>query len=394
MLRLLYRQRRLVLVVVSLVLIYRWYLGRERSRRLAGGGDEASEAGAAGSTKLANHNRFSSRIVAVGDLHGDLNHAVRVLRMAGLVDLRDQWIGGPSVLVQTGDIVDRGKDTILLYKWMDALRTQAQLSGGAVVSLLGNHEYMNALGDWRYVTKEDIETFGGAESRRRVMSTGGWIGQSWLANYSVSARVPYRLEGGPGFTSSVEGADQEDPFRDAATVFVHGGITPDYAAKGLSEINRIGKALLHRALAGQLPYPHHLPPDTPQEEAMLYAEHGPLWERSYALEDDERLICRQIQLATKRLNVRRMVMGHTPQFKGITSRCDGMILLIDTGISSAYGGPLTALEINYSLEPLNPPSLTSPLSWSEVESVFALQELLPKKKLAAFRRLVNLTTSP
>jgi len=139
MLRLLYRQRRLVLVVVSLVLIYRWYAGRETSRRVAVG-HEASEAAAAGSTKLANNHRFSSRIVAVGDLHGDLNHAVRVLRMAGLVDLRDQWIGGPTVLVQTGDIVDRGKDTILLYKWMDALRTQAQLSGGAVVSLLGNHE--------------------------------------------------------------------------------------------------------------------------------------------------------------------------------------------------------------------------------------------------------------
>lgn len=37
------------------------------------------------------------------------------------------------------DIVDRGRDTIALYRLMDALRTQAQRAGGGVVSLLGNH---------------------------------------------------------------------------------------------------------------------------------------------------------------------------------------------------------------------------------------------------------------
>ncbi|PLW30265.1 hypothetical protein PCANC_24681 [Puccinia coronata f. sp. avenae] len=413
MLGLLSRHRKLIVAAICLVLVYK-YLWRDTSGSGASSkkrrGSETAfsderEERAPPSKKLAT--KFSTRIVAVGDLHGDLNHAVRVLRMAGLVDLRDQWIGGSSVLVQTGDIVDRGKDTILLYKWMDTLRTQAQLAGGAVVSLLGNHEYMNALGDWRYVTKEDIETFGSAEDRRRVMSTQGWIGKSWLTNYSVSARVPYPLgfEGlpkemeslesgtttGRRFTESVVDGSPSDPFLDAATVFVHGGITPEYAAVGLSEINRIGKALLHRALDGQLPF-HHLPPRTPPEESQLYAEHGPLWERSYALEDDELVICRQIDKATQLLNVRRMVMGHTPQFKGITSRCGGKILLIDTGISSAYGGPLTALEIRYTLVPVHQNSTDS--SWEEVESVFALEELQPKKKLAQFQRRVNLTTTP
>ncbi|OAV93695.1 hypothetical protein PTTG_06591 [Puccinia triticina 1-1 BBBD Race 1] len=405
MLAILYRQKRLLLLVLCLVLTYK-YFHRDSSRSAApkktsrSGNHQSQDR--APSSSSSSSKKFSSRVVAVGDLHGDLEHATRVLRMAGLVDLRNQWIGGASVLVQTGDIVDRGKDTILLYKWMDALRTEAQLAGGAVVSLLGNHEYMNALGDWRYVTKEDIETFGSAESRRKVMSTQGWIGKSWIANYSVTARVPYPLGFGDlpmvssetsttrRFTESFEPAEERalDPFLDAATVFVHGGITPEYAAVGVSEINRIGQSLLHRALDGQIPY-HHLPPHTPAEEAQLYAEHGPLWERSYALEDDEAIICRQIEKATERLHVRRMVMGHTPQFKGITSRCGGKILLIDTGISSAYGGPLTALEINYALTPIKHNSTWS--SWNEVESVFALQELKSKKQLAGFQRVVNLT---
>lgn len=39
---------------------------------------------------------------------------------------------------------------------------------------------------------------------------------------------------------------------------------------------------------------------------------------------------------TDRLGVRRLVMGHTPNFEGMVSRCNGTILLIDTGISPAY----------------------------------------------------------
>lgn len=45
----------------------------------------------------------------------------------------------------------RGDDTIKLYDWMDKLRDQAEAVGGTVLSHLGNHEWMNVIGDWRYV---------------------------------------------------------------------------------------------------------------------------------------------------------------------------------------------------------------------------------------------------
>lgn len=35
--------------------------------------------------------------------------------------------------------------------WMDKLRDQAKAVGGTVLSHLGNHEWMNVIGDWRYV---------------------------------------------------------------------------------------------------------------------------------------------------------------------------------------------------------------------------------------------------
>lgn len=51
--------------------------------------------------------RFTRRIVAVGDIHGDLDNAGRVLEMAGVVDEDGNWSGNIDVFVQTGDIIDR-----------------------------------------------------------------------------------------------------------------------------------------------------------------------------------------------------------------------------------------------------------------------------------------------
>ena len=52
--------------------------------------------------------RFISRVIAIGDLHGDLDNASKVLRLAGLVDHRNKWIGKTAVL---GQIKDRYAST-------------------------------------------------------------------------------------------------------------------------------------------------------------------------------------------------------------------------------------------------------------------------------------------
>lgn len=40
------------------------------------------------------------RLVAIGDLHGDLAKARRAFRLAGLIDERDRWAGGTTTVVQ------------------------------------------------------------------------------------------------------------------------------------------------------------------------------------------------------------------------------------------------------------------------------------------------------
>ncbi|PWN28194.1 Metallo-dependent phosphatase [Jaminaea rosea] len=310
---------------------------------------------------------ITRRIVAVADLHGDYDHALSVLKMAGVIEesasrrTAPKWLdgSGQTVLVSTGDLVDRGDDTQLLYQLFDTLRSQAP-SKEHVRNCIGNHEMMNALSDWRYVTRGDIDTFpGGVAGRRQAMSTSGWIGQTWLANYSLSHTIdllPHeeirQAQLRRGLTSS---------YLVPQANFVHGGIHPTFAEASLAKLNEIAHSLLHRALqrqAGPASASSDLfPPNTPDEERRLYSEMGPLWYRGYATDADEGRVCSTAKQARRFLaqdqpdvSVDYLVMGHTPHLEGFVHRCEPpSVHLIDTGISRAYGGAQSALVFETTL---------------------------------------------
>ncbi|PWZ00230.1 Metallo-dependent phosphatase [Testicularia cyperi] len=325
---------------------------------------------------------ISRRTVAVADLHGDLQHALNVFRMAGVIsapspstsaDDEQRWIAGHDVLVSTGDIVDRGDDTIALYRLYQSLRSQAARAGGEVRNLLGNHEVMNAIGDWRYVTQGDIRSFGGVEERRAVMSDKGWIGQDWIQSYNVTTIVPLLPADHPGLPAG---------YTPPSASFVHGGITHEYASKGIDSINIIGKSFLIKGLSEARPS-GWLPSNTSEEEKHLYSESGPLWYRGYAT-DAESEACDHARQTTQELGVRHLVMGHTPHFNGFVVRCaedKNSILLIDTGISRAYGGEQSALIIDMDLTPVDKQSNGKRL-WKETETLTALYKGRVPKVLA------------
>jgi len=323
----------------------------------------------------------SSRIVAVGDLHGDIENAQKVLEMAGVVDSDGRWSGDVDFFVQTGDIIDRGDDTIKLFDWMEELRSQALGAGGQVLSHLGNHEWMNAIGDWRYVPPSEIKTFGGVAARQTMLSTGH-IGRAWAANYTTTSRLPlHPLLGDPNDDFPPAAGSLADglpaPLSHAAYSFVHGGLSPNYPQLSPfpSAINAIGHTLLRKLQHRVQPPPHPpnpypgLPSTATLEEQALYGSEGPLWYRGWATKDEDE-VCREVDPVLKRTGTRRMIMGHTPSFEKIVSRCNGKIIIIDTGISHAYGGALSALSIEYTLVPVS--SSSSLKKWSEKEIVRAV----------------------
>ena len=42
----------------------------------------------------------AARLVAIGDLHGDMNKTRRAFKVAGLIDNQDKWTGGTTTAVQ------------------------------------------------------------------------------------------------------------------------------------------------------------------------------------------------------------------------------------------------------------------------------------------------------
>jgi hypothetical protein len=245
----------------------------------------------------------AGRIVAAGDLHGDLDNAIAALSLAGVVDAEGRWTGGQTTLVQTGDVTDRGPDSRAIMAWLRGLRAEARAAGGDVVALLGNHEIMNLRGDWRYVHPGDLAAYGGEAPRRAALGPQGEDGR-WLRSLDVAARV-------------------------GDTVFVHGGVHPDFAAGGVEALSTRARASL----------------DAPGAPEVLVGETSPTWFRGYVTEP-EAAACPLLARALDQLGAARMVVGHTTRRDGrVEARCGGALLVIDVGIADGYGGNLAVIEI-------------------------------------------------
>jgi hypothetical protein len=242
------------------------------------------------------------RVVAVGDLHGDLDNALGVLRMARVVDAGGHWNGGATILVQTGDLMDRGDDSRALLDLFRRLGSEAATAGGTLVDLAGNHEVMNLQGVSRNVSRADLSAFGGLEARAKLFSSDGLYG-AWIRSLEVVHEV-------------------------GSSVFTHGGITPEMARLGLDGMNRAFRAEVDAGGDGPVIGPA-----------------GPLWYRGWLEKaaPDCDLLRRGVLVP---LGVRRMVLGHTRQETGrIGAWCDGALLAIDVGIADYAGSHPAALEI-------------------------------------------------
>jgi len=255
--------------------------------------------------------RISGKIIAVGDLHGDLQNAGTVLRMAGVINETNDWSFGRKTLVQTGDILDRGEQSIEILKLFIKLKWQARKVGGKVINILGNHEVMNLLRDYRYVATKEFERWGGYNGWNKLFNHRSELGKV-LRSWPTAVKI-----------------------RD--TLFAHGGVEPKFARKGINEINRrVWEGLKKNGYQDQ-----------------IFSDQGPHWTRSYANWGRGRMVrCKLLPDVLLALNVSRMVIGHNPQSMIMGPNvgkpdiaCGGKLFLIDSGISSYYGGYLSALEI-------------------------------------------------
>ncbi len=358
--------------------------------------------GAATGTSIRPQSQPSERrVVAIGDIHGAYEGLVTILRQSGLIDGRQRWVGGESILVQTGDYLDRGARALRAAQLLMDLQRQAPASGGEVIVLLGNHEVLNLIGELRDVTPEIVDEL--ADERSEARRTVVCRTYPELARQSARRRglaVPSKKqararcleEHPPGLLNYVEALGPEGRLgrwirgHPAAVqigdvVYLHGGLNPAMAALGIDRINRQVREeieLWDRARAWLLDQQRVLPTSSAREvvaaaraalksgqpmadsasgwqhlldidQWLTVRSDGPLWFRGYARWSDQHGLS-ELPGILDALGIRHLVVGHTPQRpRSIRSRFDGGVFLIDTGmLSSVYtGGRPAALEIEH-----------------------------------------------
>lgn len=298
--------------------------GQAVELRASGAAPAAAAAAAAcpGLAPLPSRFPAAERIVAIGDVHGDVHATRAALRLAGAVDARDRWIGGTLVVVQTGDILDRGDDEQAILDLFERLRAEATAAGGAVHVLNGNHEIMNAAGDFRYVTPGGFADFADVPGiATEVMPKAVPLAE---LDPEMRARAAAFMPGGI-YARILAGHNLAVMVGDS--VFVHGGVLPAYAERGLESLNQETRCwLLGNGAA----------------PALLADSRSPIWSRDYSQAPEA---CDDLEKALTLLGAKRMVVGHTPQLRGVTSACGDRVWRIDVGLAAYYDGPTQILEI-------------------------------------------------
>jgi hypothetical protein len=246
-----------------------------------------------------------THVVAVGDVHGDCDQFVSVLRAAKVVDATNRWIAGKTHLVQTGDVLDRGPDSRKAMDLLMDLEKQAVAAGGRVHALIGNHEAMVLMRDLRYVHPGEYASFGGEAEFLAALSPNGKYGQ-WILGHNTVIRINDVL-------------------------FVHGGLAPSYADKSLEKINQAVRKDLAES--------------NKSAEGVTGDPSGPLWYRGLAV-DDESSGEQGLDAVLKAHGASRIVVGHTVSKDQIKVRADGRVIMIDVGMSRFYGGAAVCLEID------------------------------------------------
>jgi hypothetical protein len=251
-----------------------------------------------------------TKVLAVSDVHGNLEPLVNLLKVHGVVDAGMRWTYGSGHLVVVGDVFDRGPKATEILWLLRSLQAQAARAGGWVHPLLGNHEAMVLRGDLRYLhSKYQILLQGTLPmSLPALFGPDSELGR-WVRTWSALLKLgPY--------------------------LFVHGGISPAFIQQGFT---------LEQANAAMRKGLDDRKADAATE--FLMGSQGPLWYRGLVplRRPFEDLGDAAIDGILQPLGVRAVVIGHTPHTK-LQAFHEGRVYAIDAGMLEGLPGEVWICE--------------------------------------------------
>ena len=247
------------------------------------------------------------RLIVIGDIHGDIRRFKNILVNAKVINNNLEWIAEPpeTVIIQLGDQIDSLnrttteewevlKDYEMIY-FTDYLNLIARAKGGYCISLIGNHELMNVIGDFSYVSENSK-----SEIRQQLFKPKGTLSL-------VLAKRPLI-------------------FKIGDLIFCHAKLDIEHLNilkkhnKDIFYINQIWKNYLENEKINI--------EDKEIIDSIMIGPSGLLWNRK---ENDKN----STTLLFKELGVIYMFLGHTSYDK--IQLKDNQIWYCDTGISRAFG---------------------------------------------------------
>lgn len=300
------------------------------------------------------------RIIAIGDIHGDLYVLIYMLFLAKLIKqmkkidpatiLKDiKWIGGKTVVVQVGDQVDSCRpkhvkcdhpdatkndepnDTLIL-KLFNELHRQAVKVGGAVYSLLGNHEIMNVNGNFNYVSYENLVQFEDY-SDDKVDFSKMYPELSLVERGKIARQHAFKV--GNEYAKMMA-CTRYPAIIIGDFMFVHAGITPNFMRKtGITTREDLISLNYHvrKWLLGLINKDNI-------SDIIGSHDYSLFWTRvlgNIPPDSDPEYCVKQLEYVLHAFRVGHMVIGHTPQFynnkAGINMACNGKVIKVDIGAS-------------------------------------------------------------
>jgi len=254
---------------------------------------------------------YPPKLIVIGDIHGDIKRFKNILLDANIINNNIEWIADPpnTIVIQMGDQIDSANRDIGIKEWEILADTEmlyftnlldklAQSKGGRLISIIGNHEFMNVIGNYSYVSQKSINN--NHIKRYEQFKPGGSL-SSILSNRPIIVKIGNMLFSHAGITSN------------------HINILNKYS-KDISYINRIWKKFVQTNTV--------LNEDKELFNAILSDDQGILWTRNLDEIDT-------IKTLLKTLNCNHMFVGHTV-VEGIKN-IEGVLWYTDTGISRSFG---------------------------------------------------------
>ncbi|HEY2954379.1 MAG TPA: metallophosphoesterase [Candidatus Eisenbacteria bacterium] len=254
-----------------------------------------------------------ARVVAIGDLHGDVRAFGAIARACGLLDEGGSWTGGGAHLVLMGDLMGGAQSRLLLNAVM-RLQREARRAGGRVHALLGNHDVLPAAGRFGKMTRRERRAYG----RHDFQGDGPYA--EWLRGRPTVLKI-------------------------GDSVFVHAGLDRWALETDPADVNAQVRAwIAHEQGRG---------PKPPKATRWIVDEdEGPMWTRAFkarrgkAKDGPSKKTVRAI---LERLGAERIVLGHSPTEDGSIvidhPHYGTSVVLVDTRISDGERGKLGALVL-------------------------------------------------